>query len=262
MSLRDRYGSTVTVQRIRIAGDPVLHTPTRPVESFGAELRALVADMFETMYVSQGVGLAANQIGVDLRVFVYDCPDADGGWHLGTVVNPVVTASDPEEKTQPENADPDDDLEGCLSVPGERYPTRRGAFATVTGFDVDGNAVTVHGSGTLARCFQHETDHLDGLLYLDRLTGEPAEDAKQMLVTRGWGGPGHSWQPELPEGASGPIDRTTVLLGGTRERGPIAEPLAPGEPPVSKEPLGPGEPPMSKEPLVPGEPLGSKEPLG
>jgi peptide deformylase len=220
MSLRDRYGSEVTVQRIRIAGDPVLHTPTRPVERFDAELRALVADMFETMYVAEGVGLAANQIGVDLRVFVYDCPDADGGWHLGTVVNPAVTAS-----SFPESADPDDDLEGCLSVPGERYPTRRGAFATVTGFDVDGNAITVHGSGTLARCFQHETDHLDGLLYLDRLTDEPAEDAKRMLVTRGWGGPGHSWQPELPEGAVGPIDRTTVLLGGTRERGPVVAPL-------------------------------------
>ncbi len=225
MSLRDRYGSEVTVQRIRIAGDPVLHTPTRPVETFDAELRALVTDMFETMYVAQGVGLAANQIGVDLRVFVYDCVDADGGWHVGTVVNPTVTASDPEERTQPESADPDDDLEGCLSVPGERYPTRRGAFATVTGFDVDGNAITVHGSGTLARCFQHETDHLDGLLYLDRLTDEPAQDAKRMLVTRGWGGPGRSWQPELPEGAVGPIDRTTVPLGGTRERGPVVAPL-------------------------------------
>ena len=78
--------SQVTVQRIRIAGDPVLHTPTRRVETFDAELRALVADMFETMYVAEGVGLAANQIGVALRVFVYDCSDADGGWHIGTVV--------------------------------------------------------------------------------------------------------------------------------------------------------------------------------
>lgn len=212
----------MTVQRIRIAGDPVLHTPTRPIDRFDADLHALVADMFETMYVAEGVGLAANQIGVGLRVFVYDCPDADGGWHLGTVVNPTVTASAPSE-----TADPEADLEGCLSVPGERYPTRRGAFATVTGFDLDGNAITVHGTGTLARCFQHETDHLDGLLYLDRLTGEPAEEAKRMIVERGWGDPGRSWQPELPEGFSGDvIDRTTVLLGGgTRERGPIAAPL-------------------------------------
>jgi peptide deformylase len=213
----------VTVQPIRIAGDPVLHTPTRPVERFDADLRALVADMFETMYVAEGVGLAANQIGVGLRVFVYDCPDADGGWHLGAVVNPTVAAG-----RYPDSADPDADLEGCLSVPGERYPTRRGAFATVSGFDVEGNAITVHGTGTLARCFQHETDHLDGLLYLDRLTGEAAADAKRMVVERGWGGPGHSWQPELPEGFSGSvIDRTTVLLGaGTRERGPIAAPLS------------------------------------
>ncbi|HEX4224059.1 MAG TPA: peptide deformylase, partial [Pseudonocardiaceae bacterium] len=105
----------MTVQRIRIAGDPALHTPTRPVERFDADLRALVADMFETMYVSEGVGLAANQIGVALRLFVYDCPDADGGWHRGTVVNPTATASN-----FPESADPDEDLEGCLSVPGER----------------------------------------------------------------------------------------------------------------------------------------------
>lgn len=211
--------SQVTVQRIRIAGDPVLHTPARRVETFDAELRALVADMFETMYVAEGVGLAANQIGVALRVFVYDCSDADGGWHIGTVVNPTVHATEFED-----NGD-----EGCLSVPGERFLTVRGTHATVTGFDLDGNAITVHGTGTLARCFQHETDHLDGLLYLDRLTGEPADEAKQMLLTRGWGVPGRSWQPEPPESFTGPvIDRTTVLLGGTRERGPIAAPL-PGD---------------------------------
>ena len=210
----------MTVQRIRIAGDPVLHTPTRQLQQFDAGLRALVADMFETMYVAVGVGLAANQIGVDLRVFVFDCPDAEGGWHRGTVVNPVVVAS-----SFPDSADPETDLEGCLSVPGERYPTRRGAFATVTGFDVDGNPLTLHGTGTLARCFQHETDHLNGLLYLDRLTGETEAQAKQMLVTRGWGGPGHSWQPELPEGFTGPvIDRTTVLIG-PRERGALVAPL-------------------------------------
>jgi peptide deformylase len=169
--------------------------------------------------VAEGVGLAANQIGVDLRVFVYDCPDAEGGWHIGTVVNPTVRASEAVE----------DGDEGCLSVPGERFLTARGARATVTGFDLGGAPITLHGTGTLARCFQHETDHLDGLLYLDRLTGETADEAKQMLATRGWGGPGRSWQPEPPETFVGPvIDRTTVLLGGTRERGPIAAPL-PGD---------------------------------
>ena len=195
----------------------MLHTPTRPVERFDADLRALVADLFDTMYVAEGVGLAANQIGVDLRVFVYDCPDADGGWHVGTVVNPTVRASEPVEGGD----------EGCLSVPGVKYPTARGAFATVTGFDLDGNAITVHGTGTLARCFQHETDHLDGVIYLDRLTGEPAQEAKQLLVEQKWGGPGNSWLPTPPEGFTGPIiDRTTVLLGGgTRERGAVAAPL-------------------------------------
>jgi peptide deformylase len=207
----------VTVQRIRIVGDPVLHTPTRPVVRFDDALRALVADMFETMYVAEGVGLAANQIGVALRVFVYDCPDIDGGWHMGTVVNPTVRAAELVDNG---------DLEGCLSVPGSKYPTPRGALATVTGFDLDGKPITVHGTGTLARCFQHETDHLDGLLYLDRLAGDTADEAKLMVETRGWGEPGHSWQPTPPDGI---ISRDTVLLGGgTRKRGAIAAPL-PGD---------------------------------
>ncbi|MGH3831442.1 MAG: peptide deformylase, partial [Pseudonocardiaceae bacterium] len=131
---------------IRIVGDPVLHTPTRLVTEFGEALHALVADMFDTMAAAQGVGLAANQIGVDLRVFVYDCADEQGEPHRGVVANPVLETSERPE-TMP---DPDHDWEGCLSVPGESFPTGRASWAKVTGVDADGAPVTVEGTGLLA----------------------------------------------------------------------------------------------------------------
>lgn len=183
--------SGMAVHPIRIVGDPVLHNPTKPVERFDAGLASLVDDMFETMAAANGVGLAANQIGVDLRVFVYDCPDDEGRRHRGVVVNPVL-----ETSTRPEGMpDPVDDFEGCLSVPGESYPTGRADWARVTGSTVDGESITVEAKGYLARCFQHETDHLDGLLYLDRLVGRHTRQAKRMLKGNRWGVPGLSWNP-------------------------------------------------------------------
>lgn len=181
----------MTVRPIRVVGDPVLHTPTRPVTEFGPPLHALVQDMFDTMAAADGLGLAANQIGVDLRLFVYDCLDAERVRHRGVVVNPVLETSERPE-TMP---DPDDDWEGCLSVPGESFPTGRATWARVTGTDADGAPVTVEGTGLLARCLQHETDHLDGILYLDRLVGRHAREAKKMLRAQGWGVPGLSWDP-------------------------------------------------------------------
>ncbi|MGX7825566.1 peptide deformylase [Actinokineospora sp. 24-640] len=181
----------MTVHPIRIVGDPVLHNPTTPVEVFDADLKTLVDDMFATMAAARGVGLAANQIGIDLRVFVYDCPDDEGTRHVGHVVNPRLTTTDVPEGMP----DPDDDLEGCLSVPGEAFPTGRAAWAKVTGQDVDGNPVEVEGTGFFARCLQHETDHLDGLLYLNRLVGRNSRDAKRMLKANKWGTPGLSWNP-------------------------------------------------------------------
>lgn len=181
----------MTVHPIRIAGDPVLHHPTRKVEKFDEELRTLVDDMFDTMYAAEGVGLAANQIGVDLRLFVYDCPDETGTRQKGLVVNPVLETSEIPE-TMP---DPDDDWEGCLSVPGESYPTGRADWARVTGAGVEGEPVEVEGRGFFARCLQHETDHLDGYLYLDRLVGRHARGAKKMVKRNGWGTPGLSWDP-------------------------------------------------------------------
>ncbi|MBP2179096.1 peptide deformylase [Amycolatopsis magusensis] len=182
----------MTVHPIVIAGEPVLHQPTREIDKFDDELRTLADDMFETMYAAQGVGLAANQIGLDLRIFVYDCPDDEGVRHKGVVVNPKLETSDIPE-TMP---DPDDDWEGCLSAPGESYPTGRASWAKVTGQDLDGNPLEVEGTGYFARCLQHETDHLDGYLYLDRLVGRYAREAKRMLKRNKWGVPGNAWLPD------------------------------------------------------------------
>jgi len=183
----------MAIRPIVIVGDPVLHHPTRPVETFDDELKTLVEDMFETMAAAPGVGLAANQVGVDLRVFVYDCPDDEGVRHRGLVVNPVLETSERPE-TMP---DPDDDLEGCLSVPGESFPTGRASWAKVTGQDLSGEPVEIEGTGFFARCLQHEADHLDGLLYLNRLTGRYARESKRMLKHNGWGKPGLSWDPAV-----------------------------------------------------------------
>ncbi|SEL82468.1 peptide deformylase [Nonomuraea pusilla] len=161
------------VRPIVHVGDPVLHHPCEPVTRFDEELAALVEDMFASMYAADGVGLAANQIGVALRVFVYDCPDDAGEHHKGVVVNPVLELPGLSER----RLDPGD--EGCLSVPGQYAPLPRPDRAAVRGFDAAGEPVTVEGTGLLARCLQHETDHLDGYLYIDRL---PAKRRKQVLA--------------------------------------------------------------------------------
>ena len=190
--MRAPYPAGVTVLRIRMVGDPVLHRPTRPVERVDDELRTLVADMFETMAAAHGVGLAANQVGVDLRLFVYDCPDEEARvMRRGHVLDPVLEISERPE-VMPH---PDDDQEGCLSVPGENFPTGRAEWARVTGTDLDGNRVEIEGKGYFARCLQHETDHLDGHLYLDRLIGRNQRAARKMLKRNGWGGADDSWDP-------------------------------------------------------------------
>jgi peptide deformylase len=190
----------VTVRPIRIVGDPVLSTPTRRVREVDDELRTLVADMFDTMAAAHGVGLAANQVGVDLRVFVYDCPDEEGRRARGVVVNPVI-----ETSARPEGMpDPEDDDEGCLSVPAEQFPTGRAEWARVTGTDLDGAPVVVEGTGFLARCLQHETDHLDGLLYLDRLVGRNQRAARKAVKRNGWGVPGLAWDPAQLEAEAVP----------------------------------------------------------
>lgn len=152
-------------------GNPVLHRRCADVTVFDDDLQQLIADMFASMAAADGVGLAANQIGVDARVFVVDCPDETGNHVVAHVVNPVLDL--------PQDRGLEVEDEGCLSVPGVRADVGRPATASVTGVDMHGNPVRIDGTGLLARCLQHETDHLDGLLYVDRL---PAKKRKKMLA--------------------------------------------------------------------------------
>ena len=193
----------MAVRPIVILGDPVLHTPTTPVPvgpdgSLPPEVADLITDMYQTMDAANGVGLAANQIGVGPRVFVYDCAEDRGKptRRRGVVVNPVLeTSAIPE--TMP---DPELDDEGCLSVPGESFPCGRAEWARVTGLDADGTPVTCEGSGLFARMLQHETGHLDGFLYVDTLIGRHARAAKRAVKSHGWGVPGLSWMPgDVPD---------------------------------------------------------------
>jgi peptide deformylase len=148
------------VPKIRVVGDPVLHTPTREVTEFDDALGQLIDEMFGSLALAGGAGLAAPQVGVDLAVFVYDCPDADGTRQVGHVVNPEIVSTS-------ESMDEGD--EGCLSVPGPYHELARAAQATVRGADKTGAPIEVSGTGFFARCLQHETEHLRGILYIDHL---------------------------------------------------------------------------------------------
>ena len=144
-------------------GEPVMHRPQQPVTAFDEELTSLVADMVETMYAADGVGLAACQIGVDLAVFVFDCPDDSGHHTVGVVCNPELRLPEGKDRQL------DEGDEGCLSYPGAFVECARPDSATVTGFGVDGSPVEFSGTGMLARCLQHETDHTRGTVFGDRL---------------------------------------------------------------------------------------------
>lgn len=157
-----------TVQPIVRWGHPVMHRRCRPVTEFGPELWSLLGDMFATNKAAEGAGLAAPQIGVDLAAFVYDCLDEFGRERKGLVCNPVLgEIPNPEMDTAPE---------GCLSLPGAFMPVARAGIAVVHGQNHLGEALTVRGTGLLARCLQHETDHLNGIVMEDHLT--PGERRK------------------------------------------------------------------------------------
>jgi peptide deformylase len=162
MRRRGIPGSSGTVRSMRWFGDRGLHGPAAEVTEFGAPLVRLVEDLFATMYAYGGVGIAAPQIGVDARVFVYDCPDDEDRRHLGHLVNPRLVTADGIVIRGPE---------GCLSLPGAEAGTERFDRAVVEGRDVTGAPVRVEGSGFFARCLQHECDHLEGVVYTDRLRG-------------------------------------------------------------------------------------------
>ena len=164
-----------TARPITVVGNPVLHRECKDVTEFGDELAALIDDMFASQKAAEGVGLAANQIGVDLKVFVYDCPDDDGVRHTGVVVNPVL------EELPADQRHLDESNEGCLSVPTAYAELGRPDYAVVSGQDAQGNAIKVRGTGYFARCLQHETDHLCGYLYIDRLSKRDRKDALRQM---------------------------------------------------------------------------------
>jgi peptide deformylase len=155
-----------TVRPMTRWGTRVMHRRQADVTAYDDELRALVADMVATMHAADGVGLAACQIGVDLRVFVFDCPDSTGERTAGVVCNPVVTLPEGKDRKLDE-AD-----EGCLSFPGAFVDCARPDSARVTGRGLDGETVTFEGDGLLARCLQHETDHTFGTVFADRLSAK------------------------------------------------------------------------------------------
>jgi peptide deformylase len=161
----------MSIQPIRLFGDPVLVTPAAQVVDFDKELRTLVADLTDTMLEAPGVGLAAPQIGVGLRVFVWDVDEA-----LGHLINPTLDLSDELQ----------DGEEGCLSFPALSYETPRSLRAVAKGFNMYGEPITVDGTELLARCLQHESDHLDGIVFIDRLSPEDRKLAMKEIRESDW----------------------------------------------------------------------------
>jgi peptide deformylase len=163
----------ISIMPIRLFGDPVLRTPADQVKDFDAELRRLVKDLTDTMLEAPGVGLAAPQIGVSLRVFTYHVDD-----ELGHLINPSLDLSQETETGE----------EGCLSFPGLVYPATRAYGVVAKGLNMYGEPVTLEGTGQLARCVQHETDHLDGVLFIDRLDKVQRKLAMQEIREAEWWG--------------------------------------------------------------------------
>jgi peptide deformylase len=162
----------VTIQPIRLFGDPVLRTPADPVVDFDKELRRLIDDLTDTMREQEGSGLAAPQIGVGLRVFTFE---VDGV--LGYLINPELTFPDDEEQDGPE---------GCLSIPGLYFDCKRRQHVIAKGVNSYGDPMQIVGTGLMARCVQHETDHLDGVLFVDRLDPGARKDAMKAIRAAEW----------------------------------------------------------------------------
>lgn len=179
------------MRAICISGEPVLHEFAAPVETIDDDIRALVADMFETMDAAPGVGLAAPQIGVGLRIFTYAWTDESGKPWRGVAINPELLI----EPVDPFDVDEDDDAEGCLSFPSERFALARSDRAVLKATDLEGNRYEIDARGWLARIFQHEYDHLNGVLYVDRLGETDRKLVYRITKKAGWGVAGKSWMP-------------------------------------------------------------------
>ncbi|WP_182170541.1 peptide deformylase [Flaviflexus equikiangi] len=178
------------IQPIVITGDPVLHTPAQPVDVFDAGLARLVEDMYETTVAAPGVGLAAPQIGIPGQIFVWVYANQTEAAPRGVAINPELWI----EPITP-GAASEADREGCLSFPGEKFPLRRSPRALLRAQDVTGRPFTLEATGWFARILQHEYDHLQGTIYVDRLCGPDAETVSRISRERGWGQPGLTWMP-------------------------------------------------------------------
>ncbi|MCW1250195.1 peptide deformylase [Acaricomes phytoseiuli] len=181
----------MAIHPVVILGEPVLHQRAAEVQQFDAELQQLIADLHETNAAAHGAGLAAPQIGVGLRVFVYAMENEDGVPAQGVVVNPSLVVG----KVSGNMPDPDTESEGCLSVPGEHFPLKRAEWVRINGFDAQGEPLQFEATGWFARCLQHEYDHLDGKLYVDRVADRHQRKVRRITKDRGWGVPGQSWMP-------------------------------------------------------------------
>ena len=185
----------MAIRPICITGNPVLHTRASEVVDFDAELDQLVQDMFETMDAAPGVGLAAPQIGVGKRVFTYNYTEDDGTHKRGVVINPVLEVGPVSE----EMPDDEEESEGCLSFPGYRFGLKRANTAVITGVDLDQNPVKLEAEGWFARIFQHEYDHLNGILYVDRLIDEYKPEVEAIIDAEEWGQNGITWMPGVDD---------------------------------------------------------------
>lgn len=185
----------MSVRPVVITGDPVLHRPAAKVTECDDSLRELIADMHETMDAAHGVGLAAPQIGVGLRIFTFVFDNDDDAPNRGEIINPVLTVG----KISEQRPDPDEEAEGCLSVPGYSFPLKRADWVRIAGFDPHGQPIAWEATGWFARVMQHEYDHLDGKLYVDRLDEKWSRKAKKALKGEGWREAGNTWTPGVDE---------------------------------------------------------------
>lgn len=163
----------MAIQPIRLFGDPVLVTPAKVVTEFDKELRNLIKDLIETMQAAPGAGLAAPQIGVPLRAFVWDIND-----EIGHLINPTLDLSTEMQEGE----------EGCLSFPELSFETPRAFKAIAKGFNMHGEPIIIEGTELLARCLQHETDHLNGVLFIDRMSSEERKKAMKEIRESEWFG--------------------------------------------------------------------------
>lgn len=185
----------MTIRPICITGNPVLHTRATEVVDFNDELNRLVQDMYETMDAAPGVGLAAPQIGVAKRIFTYNWTEDDGTHKRGVVINPLLEIG-PVSQDLP---DDDEESEGCLSFPGYRFGLKRAETAVVTGVDLEQNPLRIEATGWFARIFQHEFDHLNGTLYVDRLIDEYKAEVAEIIKDENWGHDGITWLPGVDD---------------------------------------------------------------